>query len=95
MIRGAIAIVIVAITSGCASVTGCTDSCVMGIGPGMKAFDAYGAFSDRQDPCQTRAELGRPEGYRKPVWCGAGTKSTGYITDLKGQPVYIIQQRRP
>ena len=28
-------------------------------------------YWDRNDPCQTRAELNRPAGYQKPSWCGA------------------------
>ena len=28
-------------------------------------------MQDRNDPCQMRAELGRPDGYQRPEWCGA------------------------
>lgn len=41
-------------------------------------------FYDRQDPCQTRAELGRPANYQPPSWCGASSSRT-YIYNNRGQ----------
>lgn len=42
----------------------------------------YGDAMDRADPCQTRAELGRPDNYQAPEWCGAS-----------GRRVYIYNNR--
>lgn len=36
------------------------------------------SYWDRQDPCQARAELNRPQGYQRPAWCGAS--AGGYRT---------------
>jgi hypothetical protein len=33
---------------------------------------------DQNDPCQSRAELNRPQGYQIPSWCGAGGR-TAYV----------------
>lgn len=41
-------------------------------------------FYDRQDPCQTRAELGRAVDYKMPSWCGASLGRT-YIYNNQGQ----------
>jgi hypothetical protein len=38
------------------------------------------SYWDRLDPCQTRAELGRPAGYQMPTYCGAGSGGTVYVT---------------
>lgn len=46
---------------------------------------------DRNDPCQARAELGRPAGYERPNWCGsAGNRVTIYNT--KRQAIGYIKQ---
>jgi hypothetical protein len=92
-------IVILAITglSGCAS--GCTHACLFGFGPGNPVFDRVGLAMDRADACQTgagneerRRELGRPEGYQRPGFCGAGrvAKRTT-ITDKYGNTVGYVQ----
>lgn len=54
-------------------------------------FDAVATFYDRQDPCQTgqfseqeRQRLNRPEGYKRPDWCGA-TMGRTYIYNSQGQ----------
>ena len=41
---------------------------------------ACASYWDRLDPCQTRAELGRPAGYQMPSYCGAGSGGTTYVT---------------
>lgn len=43
-------------------------------------------MQDRNDPCQMRAELGRPAGYQRPEWCGAGSRRT-YIYNTANQRI--------
>jgi hypothetical protein len=45
---------------------------------------------DQQDPCQSRAELGRPAGYQIPTWCGASTNRT-YIYNTSNQKIGYIK----
>jgi len=91
-------IIIAAMTlTGCAS--GCYKACILGFGPGNGAFDAIGLAMDRGDPCQTgigdpaRAEqLGRPIGYERPSWCGAGrAKQRMVVTDKLGNTVGYVK----
>jgi starvation-inducible outer membrane lipoprotein len=46
---------------------------------------------DQQDPCQTRAELGRPLGYTAPGWCGGSGKRQVYY-DMQNRPVGFIRK---
>jgi hypothetical protein len=47
-------------------------------------------FYDQQDPCQTRAELGRAPGYQMPATCGAsGHRTTIY--DNQGRRLGYIK----
>lgn len=39
---------------------------------------------DQGDPCQTRAELGRPQGYQAPDWCSSG-RGGQVIRDSQGR----------
>ena len=45
---------------------------------------------DRNDPCQARAELGRPAGYTRPEWCGSALGRT-YIYNAQNQRVGYIK----
>lgn len=45
---------------------------------------------DRADPCQMRAELGRPEGYQRPSFCGAGSGRT-YIYNNSNQRIGYVK----
>lgn len=45
---------------------------------------------DRNDPCQSRAELGRPENYKIPNWCGAAAGKK-YIYNTSNQRVGYIK----
>jgi len=45
---------------------------------------------DRNDPCQARAELGRPEGYTRPDWCGSAS-GRRYIYNTQNQRVGYIK----
>lgn len=80
-------LIMVSLASGCASGNGCREACIFGFGPGNSTFDKIALAADRSDPCQAgttperRKELGRPEGYQRPNWCGAGH---GY-----SKPIYI------
>lgn len=49
------------------------------------------SYYDHNDPCQSRAELNRPQGYQVPNWCGSGSSKT-YIYNNKGQPMGYIKQ---
>lgn len=45
---------------------------------------------NQQDPCQARRELGRPQGYQRPNFCGAaGNRATIY--NLDGRAVGFIR----
>jgi len=46
---------------------------------------------DRNDPCQTRAELGRAPGYQMPNWCGASQGRT-VIYNTQNQPIGYIRK---
>ena len=84
----------ISLVSGCASGNGCREACVLGFGPGNALFDRIALTADRADPCQTRAELGRPEGYQRPNWCfsGRGYQKPIYITDRSGQTIGKISR---
>lgn len=45
---------------------------------------------DRNDPCQTRAELGRPAGYQRPDWCGAAS-GRRYIYNNQNQRIGYVR----
>jgi len=45
---------------------------------------------DRADPCQMRAELGRPPGYERPSYCGAGSGRT-YIYNNSNQRIGYVK----
>jgi len=85
--------------TGCASQ--CKHSCVFGWGPGSPSFDAVALQHDRQDACQggpgatpeRRAQLGRPDDYQYPSFCGAGR---GYrkpinVYNTSGQRIAVIK----
>jgi hypothetical protein len=86
--------------TGCASQ--CKHSCILGWGPGSPSFDAVALNADRNDPCQgdhrwtsaqRRAELGRPDDYKIPNWCGGGR---GYskpinVYNNSGQRIAVIK----
>jgi hypothetical protein len=91
-----IAISIVTSLSGCAS--GCTNACLFGFGPGNPVFDRVGLAMDRADACQTgtgdeqrREELGRPPGYVRPSWCGAGGSTRITINDRRGNTTGYVK----
>ena len=48
------------------------------------------SYWDRRDPCQTRAELGRPAGYQPPAWCGASADRIN-IRNNAGQIIGYIK----
>ena len=77
--------------TGCA--TGCREACIFGFGPGNAAFDRVALHYDKQDACQTRAELGRPEGYQIPSWCGSGRGYSRPISvyDNQGRRIAIVK----
>ena len=86
--------------TGCASQ--CRHSCILGFGPGNSAFDAVALNADRNDACQgdyrtstpeRRAQLGRPDNYTRPVFCGAGR---GYskpinVYNNSGQRIAVVK----
>ena len=51
----------------------------------------YGDAMDRADPCQTRAELGRPDNYQAPYWCGASSNRGRMIYNSRGRFVGSIR----
>lgn len=58
----------------------------------VTACTSIGNFYDRTDPCQTRAELGRPDNYQQPSYCGAGGKTqTKIIYDSRGRLVGYVK----
>ncbi len=66
--------------------------------PGTPMFDAVALHYDRQDPCQAgttperRAQLGRPEGYQRPGWCGSGgSVQRANIYNTQGQRIGQIR----
>jgi len=96
--------------TGCA--TGCTHACLFGFGPGNPVFDRVGLAMDRADACQTgagneerRKELGRPEGYQRPGFCGAGRSpqritvndrlgnTTGYVVPSNGSGRAVVTDK--
>jgi hypothetical protein len=46
-------------------------------------------YYDQRDPCQTRSELNRPEGYQMPNWCGAGGNRTVIYNNQGAKIGYI------
>jgi hypothetical protein len=56
----------------------------------LTACQSVARFYDGQDPCQTRAELNRPQGYSMPNTCGASTNRTT-IYDNKGNRIGYIK----
>jgi hypothetical protein len=86
--------------TGCASQ--CRHSCILGWGPGSPSFDAVALQADRADACQgdhrtstpeRRAQLGRPDNYERPDFCGAGR---GYrkpvnVYNNSGQRIAVIK----
>jgi hypothetical protein len=85
--------------TGCASQ--CKHSCILGWGPGSPSFDAVALQADRADACQggpaaspeRRAQLGRPDNYQYPDFCGAGR---GYrkpvnVYNNSGQRIAVIK----
>lgn len=50
----------------------------------------YGTMQDRADPCQTRAELNRPQGYQAPDWCGSA-RAQYRIYNTQGRLVGTIR----
>ena len=85
--------------TGCA--TGCREACIFGFGPGNAAFDRVALHYDREDACQggpgtseaRRQELGRPEGYQIPSWCGSGRGYSRPISvyDNQGRRIAIVK----
>jgi hypothetical protein len=58
---------------------------------GITACGTIGAIYDRQDPCQTRPELGRPANYQPPSFCGSAASRT-YIYAPSGARIgYVIK----
>lgn len=73
--------------TGCA--TGCTHSCVFGIGPGNSTFDAYANHADNQDPCQFK---GKGDGYKLPSFCGASTGKVVRVTRTSDNTFIVHRQ---
>lgn len=48
---------------------------------------------DRNDPCQARKELGRPDGYQRPSFCGASGNSLATVRDAQGRIIYDVRSR--
>jgi hypothetical protein len=57
----------------------------------MSACSTIASMYDRNDPCQTRAELGRAPGYQAPSWCGASSGRT-VIYSTRGEPIGYIRK---
>ena len=57
----------------------------------MSACSSIAMMYDRNDPCQTRAELGRPQGYQPPEWCGA-SDSRVRIYNMQNQQIGYIRK---
>lgn len=74
--------------TGCA--TNCREACILGIGPGNSFFDAVALHYDKNDPCQNRPELDRPQGYQLPNWCGH-RQARRAIMDAQGRTVGYIR----
>ena len=101
LIKTAAIVLAALVMSGCAS--GCREACILGFGPGNPAFDAIALAHDRDDPCQgdarsataeRRADLGRPDTYRRPDWCGgAGRRGSRpvYIYNNSGQRTATVR----
>lgn len=51
---------------------------------------AIGHMYDLNDDCQVRPELGRPQGYKPPDWCGA-SQGRKTIYNRQGQPMGWIK----
>ena len=72
--------------TGCGT---CTHSCIAGIGPGNKLFDAYGNHYDNLDPCQYK---GKPEGYQLASFCFANAGKKVYtIRDTNNRIIYTVK----
>ena len=77
----------VLLLTGCASQ--CTHHCVMGFGPGNKAFEVMGDHYNTMDPCQY---YGKPEGYKLADFCFANAgKRVYYVKDNNNRIIYKIQ----
>lgn len=51
------------------------------------------SYWDRNDPCQVRAELGRPAGYQPPSWCGASAGGSRTVTrDFRTNNVIAVSR---
>lgn len=59
---------------------------------------ACASYWDRNDPCQVRAELNRPEGYQRPNYCGASPAAQVVVRNNRGfnngQVVNYMEYRR-
>jgi len=81
-----ILLLVIVLLSGCGT---CQHHCFAGIGPGNKAFDAYGNHFNEMDPCQFH---GKPEGYKLADFCFANKgKTVYYVKDVNGLTVYKVQ----
>jgi len=100
LIKTAAIVLLALVMTGCAS--GCREACILGWGPGSASFDAIALAHDRADHCQgdarwvskeRRAELGRPDDYRIPNWCGAGrgSRKPTYIYNNTGQRIATVK----
>lgn len=77
----------VLLLTGCASQ--CTHHCVMGFGPGNKAFEVMGDHYNTMDPCQ---HYGKPEGYKLADFCFANAGKRVYsVKDNNNRIIYKIQ----
>ena len=58
--------------------------CLTGCGTIARIYDS-------NDPCQTRAELGRPKGYQIPSWCGA-SDGRQYFYDNRNRRIGYVEK---
>jgi hypothetical protein len=71
----------------------------MGFGPGNSMFDSGALNADKADMCQggagneaRRIELGRPEGYQIPTYCGAGrNRNRITVNDRNGNTIGYVR----
>ena len=72
--------------TGCGT---CTHHCVMGFGPGNKAFEAMGSHYNTMDPCQ---HYGKPDGYKLADFCFANRgKKVYHVKDINNKIIYKVE----
>jgi len=72
--------------TGCGT---CTHHCIMGFGPGNKAFEVMGDHYNTMDPCQY---YGKPAGYKLADFCFANAnKKVVHVKDNNGKIIYKVE----